>query len=68
MSLEELHQTLGKILSVRPRIKDWEVCIPIKQRTMGGTPHVKVKSIFPGIDFDNGKIFFYPEEDLKKHE
>ena len=33
---------------------------------IGGTPTVEIESVSNGIDWDNGKIIFYPKEPLTK--
>jgi hypothetical protein len=45
---------------------DPEVVIQIKlpYSTVGGTPFVKVKNVYPGFDWDQGKFFIIPEEDV----
>ena len=45
---------------------DDEVVIQIKlpYSTVGGSPFVKVKNVYPGFDWDQGKFFVIPEEDV----
>jgi len=45
---------------------DNEVVIQIKlpYSTVGGTPFAKVKNVYPGFDWDQGKFFVIPEEDV----
>jgi hypothetical protein len=46
--------------------EDPEVVIQIKlpYSTVGGSPFVRVKAVYPGFDWDHGKFFVIPEEDL----
>ncbi len=45
---------------------DDDVVVPIETMTgaVGGHPYVEVKSAHPGIDWDRGKVFIYPEQDV----
>jgi hypothetical protein len=45
---------------------DPEVVIQIKlpYSTVGGTPFVRVKVAYSGFDWDQGKFFIIPEEDV----
>lgn len=46
--------------------EDPQVVIQIKlpYSTVGGTPHVKVKSAYMGFDWDSGRFIITPEEDV----
>ncbi len=46
-----------------------EVCIPNNKRgMMGGTPATTVKYAHRGIDWDHGKFFIIPENDMSEIE
>ena len=64
MKLSELKRLVD--LYYRDNYEDIEVVIQIKlpYSTVGGTPFVKVKNVYPGFDWDQGKFFVIPEEDV----
>ena len=64
MKLSELKRLVD--LYHRDSRDDDEVVIQIKlpYSTVGGTPFVKVKNVYPGFDWDQGKFFVIPEEDV----
>jgi hypothetical protein len=64
MKLSELKRLVD--LYYRDSYEDIEVVIKIKlpYSTVGGTPFVKVKNVYPGFDWDQGKFFLIPEEDV----
>lgn len=64
MKFSELKRLVD--LYYRDMREDDEVVIQIKlpYSTVGGTPFVKVKNVQPGFDWDQGKFFVIPEEDV----
>jgi len=64
MKLSELKRLVD--LYHRDSRDDDEVVIQIKlpYSTVGGSPFVKVKNVYPGFDWDQGKFFIIPEEDV----
>ena len=64
MKLSELKRIVERYDSLER--EDSEVVIQIKlpYSTVGGTPFVKVKTVYPGFDWDQGKFFIIPEEDV----
>ena len=64
MKLSELKNLVD--LYHRDSRGDDEVVIQIKlpYSTVGGSPFVKVKTAYPGFDWDQGKFFIIPEEDV----
>jgi squalene cyclase len=65
MKLSELKRLVERY-DLNPYHEDSEVVIQIKlpYSTVGGTPFVKVKNVYPGFDWDQGKFFVIPEEDV----
>lgn len=64
MKFSELKRLVD--LYYRDMREDDEVVIQIKlpYSTVGGTPFVKVKNVQSGFDWDQGKFFVIPEEDV----
>ena len=64
MKLSELKRLVD--LYHRDSRDDDEVVIQIKlpYSTVGVSPFVKVKNVYPGFDWDQGKFFIIPEEDV----
>lgn len=65
MKFSELHR-LVNLYHRDDRHEDPEIVIQIKlpYSTVGGSPFVKVKTVQMGFDWDSGKFFIVPEEDL----
>lgn len=62
--LNQLNAHAGSISNFN---KEWTLHIPIvNQGSIGGTPCVPVKSIGIGFDWDDRKIFLWPEHTLTK--
>lgn len=66
MKLSELKQWVDRQIQYQGLHEDPEVVIGIKlpYSTVGGSPFVKVKSVQMGFDWDDGKFFINPEEEL----
>jgi hypothetical protein len=66
MKLSELKKYVDRQFEFMRAGEDPEVVIQIKlpYSTVGGSPFVKVKSVQMGFDWDSGKFFIMPEEDL----
>lgn len=66
MKLSELKQWVDRQIQYQGLHEDPEVVISIKlpYSTVGGSPFVKVKSVQMGFDWDDGKFFINPEEEL----
>lgn len=66
MKLLDLKEKIDRIFAVDRRASEIEVVIDISlpYATVGGSPCAKVRDIFKGIDWDNGKLFICPKEDL----
>jgi squalene cyclase len=65
MKLSELKRLVERY-DLNTYHEDSEVVIQIKlpYSTVGGSPFVKVKNVYPGFDWDQGKFFIIPEEDV----
>ena len=66
MKFRELKAYIDRQMELMRDYEDPEVVIQIKlpYSTVGGSPFVKVKSVQMGFDWDQGKFFLNPEEDL----
>lgn len=66
MKLSELKKYVDRQFEFMRSGEDPEVVIQIKlpYSTVGGSPFAKVKSVQMGFDWDHGKFFIMPEEDL----
>lgn len=66
MKLSELKKYIDRHIEFMRSDEDPEVVIQIKlpYSTVGGSPFVKVKTVQMGFDWDHGKFFLYPEENL----
>lgn len=66
MKLSELKKYIDRQFEFMRSGEDPEVAIQIKlpYSTVGGSPFTKVKSVQMGFDWDQGKFFINPEEDL----
>lgn len=66
MKLSELKLFVDRAVQYSRHGDDPEVVVQIKlpYSTVGGTPRVPVKSVQSGFDWDAGKFFIVPEEDL----
>lgn len=66
MKLRELKALIDRQIGYMPSYEDPEVVISIKlpYSTVGGSPFVKVKTVQMGFDWDSGKFFINPEEEL----
>lgn len=66
LKLSELRDYLNKITLVNPDYEDADVVVEIKlpYSTVGGTPRVNIKSCWMGFDWDSGKFFLFPDEEL----
>lgn len=66
MKLSELKQYIDRQVQLMRSDEDPEVVISIKlpYSTVGGTPFVKIKTMGMGFDWDMGKFFLFPEENL----
>lgn len=48
------------------RLDEWEVVVPIRTvGSVGALPCVSVKNIAPGFDWDTGRFFINPVEELE---
>ena len=61
MNLIELYKQIGLMITADPRKCDYEVVIPNNKPSVGPIAATGISGIFPGIDWDRGKIFIYPE-------
>ncbi len=66
MKLSELKRLVDRQVEYMRSGEDPEVVIQIKlpYSTVGGSPFVKVKTVQMGFDWDAGKFFINPEEEL----
>jgi hypothetical protein len=66
MKLSELKKYIDRHIEFMRSGEDPEVVIGIKlpYSTVGGSPFTKVKSAQMGFDWDQGKFFINPEEEL----
>lgn len=66
MKLSELKKYIDRQFEYMRAGDDPEVVIQIKlpYSTVGGSPFAKVKSVQMGFDWDSGKFFIMPEEEL----
>ena len=66
MKLSELKKYVDRHIEFMRSGEDPEVVIGIKlpYSTVGGSPFAKVKSAQMGFDWDQGKFFINPEEEL----
>lgn len=66
MKLSELHEAVNFLYDHRSPHDDPEVVVKVKMpfATVGGTSHVKVKDVYNGFDWDDGKFFLIPEENV----
>jgi hypothetical protein len=68
MKLSELKKLI-ELYDLNPYHENGEVVevviqIKLPYFTVGGIPFVKVKTAYPGFDWDQGKFFIIPEEDV----
>lgn len=68
MKLSELHKRIAAHVEDMQPYQDLDVVISIKlpYATMGAQPTVKVKNVWNGFDWDDGKFIIVPEESLTK--
>lgn len=66
MKFRELKKYVDRQSEIMHDYEDPEVVIQIKlpYSTVGGSPFAKVKSVQMGFDWDAGKFFINPEEEL----
>lgn len=66
MKLSELKKYIDRQMEIMRDYEDPEVVVRITlpYSTVGGSPFVKVKNVQMGFDWDQGKFFLYPEENL----
>jgi hypothetical protein len=64
MKLSELKRIVERYDSLEREDSEVVVQIKLPYSTVGGTPFVKVKNVYPGFDWDQGKFFIIPEEDV----
>lgn len=66
MKFRELKTYVDRYMETMHDYEDPEVVISIKlpYSTVGGSPFVKVKTVQMGFDWDSGKFFITPEEEL----
>ena len=66
MKLSELKKYIDRHIEFMRSGEDPEVVIGIKlpYSTVGGSPFTKVKNVQMGFDWDQGKFFINPEEEL----
>lgn len=66
MKFSELKKYIDRQSEIMRDYEDPEVVIQIKlpYSTVGGSPFAKVKSVQMGFDWDSGKFFIDPEEEL----
>ena len=64
MKLSELKKLVERYDSLEREDSEVVVQIKLPYSTVGGTPFVKVKTVYPGFDWDQGKFFIIPEEDV----
>jgi hypothetical protein len=66
MTVKELKHIIDSQLKAMPRFEDWEVVISTEEPSVGSSSSVPARSAGFGFDWDNGKFFVYPKEDLVK--
>lgn len=66
MKLSELKKFVDREFEFMRSGDDPEVVVRITlpYSTVGGSPFVKIKNVQMGFDWDAGKFFLYPEENL----
>lgn len=64
MKLSELKRIVERYDSLGGEDEEVVIQIKLPYSTVGGSPFVKVKTVYSGFDWDQGKFFFIPEEDL----
>ena len=64
MKLSELKRIVERYDSLEREDSEVVVQIKLPYSTVGGSPFVKVKNVYPGFDWDQGKFFIIPEEDV----
>ena len=67
MNLKEFADHVNAYLQMSPRNADKEVAIVIKEEDISGPmPHVGVRSVQIGIDWDSEMFMIWPDKDLEK--
>ena len=66
MRLQELYDRIGSQLKINRDAKEWEVRIKTANPSIGPMSSDGVYSAGPGIDWDHGKYFIFPEDPLEK--
>jgi squalene cyclase len=64
MKLSELKRIVERYDSLGGEDEEVVIQIKLPYSTVGGSPFVKVKTVYPGFDWDQGKFFVIPEEDV----
>ena len=64
MKLSELKRIVESYDSLGGEDEEVLIQIKLSYSTVGVSPFVKVKTVYPGFDWDHGKFFIIPEEDL----
>lgn len=71
MKLSDLKKQLDAMYDLWTRRgQDDEIVIRIKlpYATIGGTPYVSVKGMYRGFDWDRGRMYIEPEQELTFHD
>ena len=64
MKVGELYEHIGRRVTYGDQDAEVVIGIKLPYSTVGGSPFVKVKNAQMGFDWDQGKFFIIPEEDL----
>jgi hypothetical protein len=64
MKLSELKRIVERYYSLGGEDEEVVIQIKLPYSTVGGSPFVKVKTVYSGFDWDQGKFFIIPEEDV----
>jgi hypothetical protein len=64
MKLSELKRIVERYNSLGGEDEEVVIKIKLPYSTVGGSPFVKVKTVYSGFDWDQGKFFIIPEEDV----
>ncbi len=64
MKVGELYEHIGRLVTYGDQDATVLIQIKLPYSTVGGSPFVKVKTVQMGFDWDQGKFFIVPEEDV----
>ena len=64
LTIQQLHDALGELIQQGHGGKALEIPRDPGHATLGGTPAVKIKGVFNGFDWDQGRFFLVPETRL----